>query len=567
LVDAKFAELLETIDLRRDDTFEAARDVVLTDAGKQIMDNIRVLLSALEKEESDLLVVRSAAAESGASNAKQILIFGSLAAIALLMGVAFYLARSLSNGANKVGVALKQIALGDLRIEVVNNSSGELGDMARSYGQMRVYLRETAAAAEAFSRGDLSVEIKAKSEDDALGNAFVEMIGNLRKVIGQVADAANALTGSSGELSSAAEQAGSATQDIASNSQRLASGAEEQAKSVEATRSGVQQLQSAIVQVAQGSQAQAALVEQASTIVSQVSGATPDVARNAVDAATAGRESVQKTMEGMERIRGAVSSASERIEELSEYSAEIGKIVSVIDDIAAQTNLLALNAAIEAARAGEQGRGFAVVADEVRKLAERVTGATKEIASLIDTVQKGVTDSVKATEEGTSEVEAGTQLAGEASDALNQILESVDTVKGQVERISAAAEEVSASSDEMVKIIESISSSAEQNSAAAEQMSASSTEVGQSIESVSSVTDQNRAVSEQTSASAEELSAQVEEVVAASQSLAGMADDLQNVVCTFKLKEGQEGRSNGRGTGRGSYAESEVRVGERIGVN
>ena len=147
---------------------------------------------------------------------------------------------------------------------------------------------------------------------------------------------------------------------------------------------------------------------------------------------------VKQTVDGMGRIRGAVEIASTQISDLGTQSDEIGKIVAVIDDIAAQTNLLALNAAIEAARAGEQGRGFAVVADEVRGLAERVTDATKEIANLIDNVLKGVAESVKATDEGTKEVSDGVQLAEEAGTSLTSILSSVETVAEQIEQISAA---------------------------------------------------------------------------------------------------------------------------------
>ena len=237
----------------------------------------------------------------------------------------------------------------------------------------------------------------------------------------------------------------------------------------------------------------------------------------------------------MARITGAVESAAKQIESLGEQSAEIGKIISVIDDIAAQTNLLALNAAIEAARAGEQGRGFAVVADEVRTLAERVTGATKEIASLIEGVQAGVDESVRATEQAGAEVQAGSELTTKSGEALEEIQKAVSGVSNQIEQISAAAEQVSASADEMVKTIATVSEVTEQNMAATEQMTASSDGVKQSMGSVASITEQSSAAAQEMSASSEEVGAQVEEVVASSQSLAQMATSLKETVARFRL--------------------------------
>ncbi len=215
------------------------------------------------------------------------------------------------------------------------------------------------------------------------------LIDQMRGLVTQVASTAINLAEASGQLSTTAEQAGQAVQGIAATSQEVARAAEDQTnKSTEVTN-GMGQLSRAIEQVAQGSQQQASAVEQATTVIGQVSNATQDVARNAQsaaegsrqasEAATAGNDMVIKTLSGMEKIKGAVDTASERIAGLGEQSAEIGKIVTVIDDIAAQTNLLALNAAIEGARAGEQGRGFAVVADEVRKLAERVTDSVSDV--------------------------------------------------------------------------------------------------------------------------------------------------------------------------------------------
>ena len=366
------------------------------------------------------------------------------------------------------------------------------------------------------------------------------IMDQLRVLAQQVEGTANGVAEASKQLSSAAEQAGQATQGITDVSQQVARGTGEQSENAQRTIESMQQLSNAINQIATGSQEQAVSVEQATGIATQMSNAINDVARNsqsasqgsneANDAAKNGSDIVGKTVEGMGRISSAMEVASDQISQLGTQSEEIGKIVAVIDDIAAQTNLLALNAAIEAARAGEQGRGFAVVADEVRGLAERVTEATKEIASLIDSIQKGVAESIKAAEDGTREVGVGVKLAEEAGTALTTILESVEGVAGQIEQISAAAEEVSASSDEMVTTMDTLSNVTEQNSAAAEQMSANSTEVTKAIDSIAAISEETSASTEEMSASAEQMSAQVQEVVASTQTLDGMAQELQETV-------------------------------------
>jgi methyl-accepting chemotaxis protein len=236
----------------------------------------------------------------------------------------------------------------------------------------------------------------------------------------------------------------------------------------------------------------------------------------------------------MGKIRSAVDAAAKQITDLGSQSEEIGKIVVVIDDIAAQTNLLALNAAIEAARAGEQGRGFAVVADEVRGLAERVTDATKEIAGLVDNIQKGVAESIKAFEGGSTEVEVGVKLAEEAGEALGRIMNSVESVAGQIE--------------EMVKTISTVSAVGEQNTAATQQMAANSSEVSKSVESIATVSRQNGSTTMEMSAGAQQMTAQVQQVVASSQSLGDMANELQTAVGVFKLDDYRV--KQGAGAGR-----------------
>ncbi len=379
--------------------------------------------------------------------------------------------------------------------------------------------------------------------DTYVGRLTDQLQEMMDRVATQIGGTANNLADAAKQLATTADETGKAVQGIATTSQEVAQGADEQLKRSQEVTSGVSQLSRAIEQVAQGSQEQAGAVEQAQNIVTQVSGASSQVSTSAQEAAVgseqareaavSGQQMVAKTIEGMGRIKTAVDAASTTISGLGEQSAEIGKIVTVIDDIAAQTNLLALNAAIEAARAGEQGRGFAVVADEVRKLAERVTNATKEIGVLIDAVQKGVDESVKATEQGSKEVEEGTKLAEEAGEALTAILDSVGSVADQITQISAASEQVSASSDEMVKTIEGVSTVVEQNSAATEQMAANSAEVTDAINAITAVIEQSSSSIQEMSASSEEMAAQVEQVVTASVSLDSMVQELQDAVSSF----------------------------------
>lgn len=212
------------------------------------------------------------------------------------------------------------------------------------------------------------------------------------------------------------------------------------------------------------------LASQANTIATaceEMSATSSDIARNchyaandsakANDAAEIGTRVVANTVYLMGKIAHRVRSTAKTIENLGERSVQIGQIIGTIEDIADQTNLLALNAAIEAARAGEQGRGFAVVADEVRALAERTTRATREISEMIKTIQSETNSAVKVIDEGVQEVEQGTSEAAKSGEALRQILEQISSVTNQVNQIAVAAEEQTATTLEINNNIQQIS--------------------------------------------------------------------------------------------------------------
>jgi len=239
--------------------------------------------------------------------------------------------------------------------------------------------------------------------------------------------------------------------------------------------------------MARGATDQDSEAAQVATAMDEMSATVTEVARNSAQAADSAREAattakdgggvVEKTVSSMEKIARTTEDTANIINTLGQSSDKIGEIVAVINDIADQTNLLALNAAIEAARAGEQGRGFAVVADEVRKLAERTTKATKEIASMIKTIQSDTSGAVTAMGEGGREVTEGVALAREAGAVLDNIIGKVATVTEMVQRIAAAAEEQSTASEEISGNVEAIAGVVKQNSLAARDSSASAQEL------------------------------------------------------------------------------------------
>jgi methyl-accepting chemotaxis protein len=384
------------------------------------------------------------------------LLLGALGAMAGgSLFVFFRLSNTVAEPVNALAEFAEQVGEGDFEARLVEDSAGDFGFIAQRLNQaaekaakamqdeesqrnLQRSVTEFLTVVSQIARGDLT--LRGSVTSDALGNVVDSvnyMLDNFTSVLRRVRDAANDVSVSANQILNASE--------------RMATGATQQDHEITNTSSAVEELTVSMKQVSNNAEASA------------------EAARRALDAAEQGNRSVRDTLEGMQRIRSSVQATAKKIKSLGDRSLEISEIINVINDITEQTNLLALNAAIEAARAGEAGRGFAVVADEVRKLAEHSRTATKDIAALIKAIQAETNEAVVVMEEGTREVEVGARLADQAGKALEAISAVVRQSAELVQEISLASKQQVRGTEGVANAMQIISNITRQTSQGARQ--------------------------------------------------------------------------------------------------
>ena len=291
-----------------------------------------------------------------------------------------------------------------------------------------------------IDNADLNSQFNSVRKDEIgdLQRSFDKFVMSIKETLVQVSEASSAVASASTEISSSTEQMAAGAQEQSSQASEVAAAVEEMTKTLGETNGNIRKV--------------------------------ADGAKEAKDSANAGGTVVEDTIKGMKRISDVVNQSANQVKVLGSSSEKIGEIVGVINDIADQTNLLALNAAIEAARAGEQGRGFAVVADEVRKLAERTSKATKEIAAMIKQIQTDTNQAVESMDKGTQEVDKGITLAEKAGQMLLGIVGNAESVADMVSQIAAASEQQASASEQISKNVEAISTVTQESASGVQQI-------------------------------------------------------------------------------------------------
>lgn len=359
-------------------------------------------------------------------------------ALSILMLLLFLITQSLSGPMTKLTVAATRIAAGDINQQITYQSGDEIGALATAFRQLIEYIKNMADAADSISKGDLSVCVEPRSEQDVLAKSFVRMIENLRTTNHQMQNSAQVVTASISEI-------------LATTSQLTAS--------VQETATAVSQTATTIEEV-----------KQVAHLSGQKAQDVSDKAQETARISEGGTHALETALGGLHRAREQIQSIADSVIKLGEQSQTIGNIINSVANLAEQSNLLAVNAAIEAAKAGEQGKGFAVVAQEVKNLAEQSKRATIQVRAILSEIQKATNVAVLVTEQGTKAMEGSVAQALEVGASMRTLTENFIGATQAVTQIAASSQQQVIGMDQIATAIVNVKTSTAQNALGMQQI-------------------------------------------------------------------------------------------------
>lgn len=490
-----------------------------------------------------LLLAVSAAAD-GSSGVDSIVVVALLLSLGLSLGVAFLLSEDFKRATRTLCEEAERMALGDLRRGRVWEAEDEMGELSRAFERMALALRATVGrVAEAADRVDAAAgDITSVSQGVAVASAdqvrriqqVNELMGQITDQVGGVSESAQALNVSIEESSSSILELGAAGDELNDTASVLSSKVEEVSGSIEQMVRSVKQVSSTTESLSDAAgETSSSMEEMASAMKSVDTSAelTAKLSSEVVTLAESGQQKVSQTIQGMEAIRDATDAAEHVIKGLGTRAREIGGILDVIDDVADETNLLALNAAIIAAQAGEHGRAFSVVADEIKELADRVLASTKEIGGLIRSVQEESENAVGAIEVGSESVAGGVELSAEAGTALEEITRASRESGTRIGGIVTAVREQTRATAHVVGLMEAVRDGVQQISVAGSEQDKGNEIVYRSAVTMREVAQQVRRTTEEQSRGFSRIRESVEGVRIAVESINTSLQD-QSEACS-----------------------------------
>ena len=453
---ARLDYMRETTAVHRSQGQKAAVQRIRTGQAAALHGAVAQVVGEMQAEERALLQRRSDAADATAKDARDTIVAGTLIALALALLAGYLITRDLSRPLQQLTACAERIAAGDIAVTIpTDDRSDEVGALARAFERMTHYLRGMAAAAEQLAAGDLRSSVQPLSPGDLLGHAFQRMSGNLRAQIGGMVEAATVLSGAASE--------------IVSSTSQLASSASQSAAAVAETTTTVEE------------------VRQTAQMASEKARQVSESAQRAVQDSAGGRKSAEDVGAGMDRIRQQMEGIGASMRRLAEHSLTIGQIIATVEDLAVQSNLLAVNAAIEAAKAGEHGKGFGVVAQEVKSLAAQSRQATGEVRSILGDIQAATASAVAATQQGGQAVEAGSRQTELASASIQALSGSINQAAQAATQIAASSQQQLVGVDQVAGAMESIKQASSQNMVSARQLESAArnlNELGQRLKQI-----------------------------------------------------------------------------------